>query len=106
MLHAFKLGKMTIKNYGTQKATLSGTNLGREEWAYIPRHALPYLKYMTLPDYENNHLYLVDGTNSLFDIATKTVSPRDDYWNETRTATTWKTVLLGRHGVRRGIEKS
>lgn len=99
MLHAFKLGKMSIQNLGTQKATLSGTNLGREEWTYIPKHAMPYLKYLTLPDYDNNHLYLVDGTNALFDVSTKTAAVRDDYWNETRTASTWKTVLLGGMGL-------
>lgn len=99
MLHAFKLGKMDIKTSGTQKATLSGVNLGREEWAFIPKHVMPYLKYLTQPDYDNNHLYLVDGTNSLFDISAKTVAARDDYWNETRTASTWKTVLLGGMGL-------
>lgn len=99
MLHAFKLGKMEVKNLGSQKAILSGTNLGREEWAFVPKHALPYLKYLALPEYDNNHLYLVDGTNSLFDMPTKTVNTRDDYWNEDRTALTWKTVLLGGMGL-------
>ena len=99
MLHAFKLGKMVIKTLGTQKATLSGSNLGREEWAFIPRHVLPYLKYMALPDYDNNHLYMVDGVSSLLDVSTRTIAARDDYWNEPRTASTWKTVLLGGMGL-------
>jgi type IV pilus assembly protein PilY1 len=99
MLHAFKLGKLTISEQGNQKATLSGTNLGREEWTYIPKNVLPYMKYLTLLDYENNHLFSVDGATFLFDIATKTTAARDDYWNETRTATTWNTVLLGGMGI-------
>ncbi len=99
MLHAFKLGKMEIMTFGSQKATLSGTKLGREEWAYIPQHVLPYLKYLTQPDYDNNHLYLVDGATVLFDISTRTAAARDDYWNETRTASAWKTVLLGGMGL-------
>ncbi|MDA8429296.1 MAG: PilC/PilY family type IV pilus protein [Geobacteraceae bacterium] len=102
MLHAFKLGKIAIADRGTQHATLSGTNLGREEWAYIPQNVLPYLKYLTLPDYDTNHLYLVDGAIKLFDVSTKTSAPRDDYWNEPKENTlgsNWKTVLLGGMGL-------
>jgi len=99
MLHAIKMGKIDIKTIGNQKATLSGANLGREEWTFIPKHVMPYLKYLTLPDYDTNHLYLVDGANLLFDVATGVTAARDDYWNETRSATTWKTVLLGGMGL-------
>jgi len=103
MLHAFKLGKMSIQNYGTQKAVLSGVNLGWEEWAFIPKNVMPYLKYLTLPDYDNNHTYLVDGTNSLLDVSTITTDASriadGDYWNETRSVSTWKTVLFGGMGL-------
>lgn len=99
MLHAIKLGNLNIKSVGTQKATLSGVNLGREEWAFVPKNVMPYLKYLTSEKYNPGHLYLVDGANLLFDISTKTAAARDDYWNEPRTATTWKTVLLGGMGL-------
>jgi len=99
MLHAFKLGKMTVKTLGTQRATLTGNNLGREEWAFVPQNVLPYLSYLMDPVYEKNHLYLMDGTNVLFDVATKTTSGRSDYWNEDRSVSSWNTVLLGGMGI-------
>ncbi len=103
MMHAFKLGKMTVKNIGSQKATLSGVNLGREEWGFIPKNVMPYLKYLTLPAYDDNHMYLVDGANSLLDASTITTDSArisdGDYWNETRSASTWKTFLFGGMGL-------
>jgi type IV pilus assembly protein PilY1 len=65
MLHAFNLGVLSVKSTGFQKATLTGTELGKEIWAYIPRSALPYLQYMADTDYE--HLYYVDGRTVIFD---------------------------------------
>ena len=65
MIHAFKLGLLDVTGSGFKKASLSGSNLGEEEWAYVPKHALPYLKYYSDPDY--NHIYYVDGTTLLFD---------------------------------------
>lgn len=99
MLHAIKLGVLTVKDEGDNRATLAGTQLGREEWAFIPKNILPYLKYLTLRDYDNNHLYSMDGSTTLFDVATNTVAARDDYWNETRAKTSWKTILLGGMGI-------
>lgn len=75
LLHAFKLGildvsgqtashKARILNADGSNAT-SSSNLGREEWAFIPRNALPYLRYMTDPAYA--HLYSVDNAITLVD---------------------------------------
>jgi hypothetical protein len=52
MLHAFRLGKLNLTWTGKQtweKALITnpvtGTTLGDEAWAFIPKNALPYLKY-------------------------------------------------------------
>ena len=92
MLHAFKLGTVSLSDDKYIKAQLSGTDLGSELWAYIPKHALPYLKYMADPGY--CHLYYVDLVPSIFDVSIggdPTV---------TKTADSWKTVLVG--GMRYG----
>lgn len=65
MLHAFKLGSLSITSSGLTKAALGGTGLGEEQWAFIPKNVLPYLKYLADPDY--SHLYLVDGPTRLLD---------------------------------------
>lgn len=111
MLHAFKLGKLTVsgnsdisgvKVQGDVKATLTGTNLGEEQWAYIPRNALPYLKY--LGDKDNyKHLYYVDGSTTLADVSiAKPSGCTSDYWNcqkDNTDGTNWKTVLIGSMGL-------
>jgi type IV pilus assembly protein PilY1 len=65
MLHAFKLGNLSVAASGFRKASLTGANLGAEEWAYVPMHSLPYLKYFTDKDY--SHLYFNDGRTVIFD---------------------------------------
>lgn len=77
MLHAFKLGTLDVTPSGTVKARLTGTNLGKEEWAFIPTNALPYLRYLTCretggdADFCENrdysHLYYVDGATIVTD---------------------------------------
>ena len=94
MLHAFKFGLLTVNG---NAATLSGQGLGVEQWAYIPRQTLPYLKYLMDPAYKDNHVYMVDGTTSLFDVST--ASSLSAYWNDTRTASSWKTLLVGSTGL-------
>jgi len=99
MLHAFKLGKLELSWTGqtsTQMARLSNpdlsTPLGNEEWAFIPRNAQPYLKYLMDPQY--CHLFYTDLSPYVFD-ASIGGNPTD-----TLTATSWRTVLIG--GMRNG----
>lgn len=108
MLHAFNLGQLTILNNGTQKAMLSGSNLGMENWAFIPRHVLPYLQYLVNPAYVNtNHLYLVDGTVRLVDASvgysTPGCSQAQYYACPKDTSSTnnrsWRTILIGSMGI-------
>jgi type IV pilus assembly protein PilY1 len=128
MLHAFKLGILDVSGQtATHKATMRNTdgsaatvasNLGREEWAFIPHNALPYLKYMTDPDYA--HLYYVDNTSLLVDASINAPSDNNtaiypncdaaNYWNcgkKTSTDTggnlvmdrsSWRTILIGGMG--------
>jgi hypothetical protein len=114
MLHAFRLGLRQDSWSGQgpkQKVRLTGTNLGREEWAFIPKNVLPYLKYLTQTDY--CHLYTVDLTPYIFDASIGTdpdgngtafegteCTDSSDYSTCTRTANTWKTILIG--GMRYG----
>ena len=71
MLHAFTLGELELKWAGqgeTEVARLqpiTGSDFGREEWAFIPKQALPYLKYIMDPEY--CHIYTLDLSPYIFD---------------------------------------
>jgi type IV pilus assembly protein PilY1 len=117
MLHAFRLGQTTplSSTTGTEIAKLTnpGTTpptLGSEAWAFIPKNALPYLKYLTDPSY--SHLYYVDNTPLLVDASiNKTNScTSTEYWNCPKKTTTssgnldlaetsWRSVLVGSMGL-------
>ncbi|GAB1535998.1 PilC/PilY family type IV pilus protein [Geovibrio sp. ADMFC3] len=66
MLHAFRAGKVLtsgLVSYQAVKlcndsADCSTDKIGREEWAFIPKNALPYLRYLADPDY--CHIYYND----------------------------------------------
>jgi type IV pilus assembly protein PilY1 len=99
MLHAFLLGKLELSWTGkaaVQKARItnpySGTTLGDEAWAFIPKNALPYLKYLKDPDY--CHLYYTDLAPYVFDASIGGAS------TATRTVNSWRTVIIG--GMRTG----
>ncbi|WP_243371425.1 PilC/PilY family type IV pilus protein [Geotalea sp. SG265] len=121
MLHAFNLGKLSVKSTGFQKAQLTpitGESLGDEQWAFIPKNSLPYLKYATDKGY--SHLYYVDGRTVVFDASigdtnTGTCIP-SSYWecskprngsipfvdssnNLDATKNTWRTIVIGGMGV-------
>ncbi len=125
MLHAFKLGTLdvTVSNAKAQLCTDSnedgqcsstetgGSELGKEEWAFIPKNALPYLKYLADPDY--CHLYYVDMPAYLFDasIANPADCTATNYWEcEKKTTflssnlldysnTSWRTILIAGMGL-------
>ena len=69
MLHAFQVGKYSFSKLGPYQASKlrndindsSGIDkIGKELWAFIPKNALPYLRFLSDPDY--CHLYYVDMT--------------------------------------------
>uniref|UniRef100_C6E258 Tfp pilus assembly protein tip-associated adhesin PilY1-like protein n=1 Tax=Geobacter sp. (strain M21) TaxID=443144 RepID=C6E258_GEOSM len=87
MLHAFRLGTLDPDVSGETLARLKGESLGREEWAFVPKNALPYLKYLTHPNYR--HLYYVDGGITLADVQIGSGDGSDS----------WRTVLIGGMGL-------
>lgn len=102
MLHAFRLGKLELSWAGrvqAEKARITDpfsstldTALGDEQWAFIPKNALPYLKYLKDPDY--CHLYYTDLAPYVFDASIGAAA------TATRTASSWRTVIIG--GMRTG----
>lgn len=111
MLHAFRLGvlkevndskftKAKFFNSSGAQAT-TADDLGKEEWAFIPKQVLPYLTYLTDPNY--CHLFTVDKSPTVVDVSTE--KPADctiatDYWacQKKDDGTTWKTMLIGGMG--------
>jgi len=103
MLHAFKLGTLELKWSGQdttlEKARLSGSDLGKEMWAFLPRNVLPYLKYLKETDY--CHIQAVDLTPYIFDASINMPAGcTGDYWKCTKTVESWRTILIG--GMRLG----
>jgi len=126
MLHAFRFGTLDQRAEGTVKAKLcqddnknnncdaaetATSELGSEKWAFIPKNALPYLKYMADPNY--CHIYSVDLTPIVFDASIGTDSCSEaNYWDcdKFNTAVSpsttftgaqrWRTILIG--GMRLG----
>ena len=74
MLHAFRAGKVLTSgliSYQAVKlcndsADCSTDKIGREEWAFIPKNALPYLRYLADPDY--CHIYYNDLSPYILEI--------------------------------------
>ena len=66
MLHVFKAGKLTREGLTKEGEVvkLTGDNLGEEVWSFIPLNVLPYLRFLTDPDY--CHLYYVDLTPEIY----------------------------------------
>lgn len=91
MLHAFKTGKLVQLFSGSDKARMdnpdASTALGSEQWAFVPKNTLPYLKYLTDPNY--CHLFYVDAPVFLIDASVEG-DPGD-----TKTISSWKTILIG-----------
>jgi len=67
MLHAFRIGALRTDGlYANQIVKLCDQNtgnctqlaLGKEEWAFIPKNALSYLRELANPNY--SHIYIVD----------------------------------------------
>lgn len=113
MLHAITIGKVE-KSTSVRGDRIAATesNKGEEAWAYVPRNALPYLKYFADPNY--SHLYYVDNTTLLVDASVKKhseCSSASDYYNCERQTkmttgnaldpekTSWRSILIGGMGL-------
>jgi len=98
MLHAFKLGLLDVTASGSRKAKLSGAGLGEEQWAFLPKNALPYLRYNADPAY--NHIYYVDGSTSINDVSIGVPAGcSGNYWDCTKDGSSWRTVLISSMGL-------
>jgi len=125
MLHAFKLGVLHELDARFNKAQMNDESdnlanaddeLGKEMWAFIPRNALPYLRYLTCKkgggdasycvDMDYEHLFLVDRTPTIIDASimlptdTSTCTLATDYSTCTKPVdgSTWTTILIGGMG--------
>jgi len=99
MLHAFELGKLTYSGLSTgqiAKLTTTDEPIGTERWAYIPKGALPYLKYLTQTNY--CHMFYVDNPVTIADVSmyagTSIQVP-----NYTKSKDSWRTILIGSMGI-------
>ena len=118
MLHAFNLGVLKAGTTKDVTSFITGSDFGKEMWTYIPRNALPYLKYLADPEYD--HLYYVDASPSLNDVSIEVTEGTGctdaAYWLCTKQTvyqagtdsttkeldldkTSWRTVLLGAMGL-------
>lgn len=130
MMHAFNLGTLSTTNnatlaakniriQGVTKAALTGSDLGREEWAFIPKHALPYLTYLKDKTYEDKHIYFIDGPTVLFDASLGPDGCAADYSTCDKATTVvngsndldstknpWRTIMIGSMGIGGATRKS
>lgn len=120
MMHAFKLGLVQKINDSTQPFRIAevvdNTDIGKEEWAFIPHNALPYMQNTSDQGY--CHQYMVDGAPLLVDASINryTGCLASNYWDcERKTTlvggtgtnkndfvvdtTSWKSVLVGSMGL-------
>jgi len=108
MLHAFRLGKIKMLNYGSGNiAKLDNITVdnktftfGSEAWAFIPENVLPYLKYYMQNNY--CHMYYVDLTPYVLD-APVYDNKTNSYANtadKIKNKNSWRTILIG--GLRFG----
>lgn len=99
MLHAFKFGNLKLFEEKFKKAELTGAELGKEEWAFIPKNALPYLKYIADTNY--CHIYTVDMTPYVLD-ASIGAPGTGDISNDIKPSdgSSWRTIVIG--GMRLG----
>lgn len=97
MLHAFRMGRLVqtgdpdrptrvVNAYDTTANDL----VGREEWAFIPRNALPYLVWYGNPSY--CRVPTVDYRTAVFDVSIGGPA------NANKTVSSWRTILIGTMG--------
>lgn len=97
MLHAFRVGR-TVPTEDTNRPTMvvnayntmSNDLVGREEWAFIPRNALPYLVWYGNPNY--CRVPTVDYRTAVFDVSIGGPATAD------KTVNSWRTILIGTMG--------
>lgn len=66
ILHAIKVGKLSLSTDSNYVSELKGTDIGKELWGFIPSHALPYLRFLADPNY--CHIYMNDLSPYIVDV--------------------------------------
>ncbi|NLT22525.1 MAG: hypothetical protein GXX82_05720 [Syntrophorhabdus sp.] len=100
MFHAFELGKLTFNNLSANEAARLETvdvPLGTERWAYVPKGALPYLKYLMNTDY--CHIYYVNQPTVIVDASVNAGGSLSQDPSYTKTRSSWRTILIGGMGM-------
>jgi type IV pilus assembly protein PilY1 len=98
MLHAFRVGRLDqtgdpnnpTKVVNAYNDTTSNDLVGREEWAFIPKNALPYLVWYGNPSY--CRVPTVDYRTVIFDASIGGPATAD------KTVSSWRTILIGTMG--------
>jgi Tfp pilus assembly protein, tip-associated adhesin PilY1 len=98
MLHAFRIGRIRQTTNQDKPIELEdGNSVGREEWAFIPKNALPYLVWYGNPNY--CRVPTVDYRTAVFDVSlgdpTDPIKYRADADKE---VSSWRTILIGTMG--------
>jgi type IV pilus assembly protein PilY1 len=109
MFHAFRLGKLEQRwdtkewwQPGRIVGTTGKDGIGTESWAFIPKNVLPYLQYLSDPDY--CHIYMVDGPVSLVDASisladTSANCTESAYWDCAKQPSSWRSIAIGSMGI-------
>ncbi len=103
LFHAFRLGTVSTLSTTNQFeiARMSGTDVGKEEWAFIPSNALPYIQNQAGVDY--CHQSLVDGAPTVVDASISNYCSASNYWECDRihdsTNSSWKSVVVSSMGL-------
>jgi len=102
MLHAFRIGRTVqtgdpykptkVVNDNNDNTISNNLNnlVGEEEWAFIPRNALPYLVWHGNPKY--CRVPTVDYRTAVFDVSIGGPANAD------KTVSSWRTILIGTMG--------
>ncbi|MBV2162888.1 MAG: pilus assembly protein PilC [Comamonas sp.] len=69
---------------------------GEEKIAYVPKGAIPSLRYLTGQDYNNKHKFFVDGSPMTGDVDVANTPNSDDSITHTPD---WRTMLVGTMGL-------
>jgi type IV pilus assembly protein PilY1 len=97
MLHAFRVGRLVQTGDPNRPTNLVNAHndplnhlVGREEWALIPKNALPYLVWYGNPNY--CRVPTVDYRTVIFDASIGGPANAD------KTVSSWRTILIGTMG--------
>jgi len=97
MLHAFYTGEVS-EGGSSEQATLNGSNIGEEAWAFIPENALPYLRWYHRMD-SNCMVPTVDYRVQLIDAAIGSPTDGDVSGSaQPSDGSDWRTLLVGTMG--------